>query len=307
MATPTPPSHAASPHRKQFAPLAGRTAESTISPTPLGHDHQPKVLRGVVFDVDGTLCVPQTYMFGQMREALGITKGTDILDHIYSLPTPEKQREAMESVRNIERAAMASQEAQPGLAALMDYLDARGVPKAICTRNFEQPVLHLLGKFLDGHVFEPIVTRDFRPPKPDPAGILHIARSWGFLRPMAAAASEADVDFDTADVDFDTADHDVVVAEQKEEEEAERSAASSSAGVTQPVREADASALIMVGDSIDDMTAGRKAGAATVLLVNDVNRHLADHEHTDLVISRLDELVDILEKGFVGREIVPSP
>jgi hypothetical protein len=57
----------------------------------------------------------------------------------------------------------------------------------------------------------------------------------------------------------------------------------------------------MVGDSLDDMTAGYRAGAATVLLVNDVNAHLATHEHTDLCIYRLDELVDVLERGFVGR------
>jgi hypothetical protein len=49
------------------------------------------------------------------------------------------------------------------------------------------------------------------------------------------------------------------------------------------------------------MTAGFRAGAATVLLVNEVNVHLAKHEHTDLVISRLDELVTILEGGFVGQ------
>lgn len=54
-------------------------------------------------------------------------------------------------------------------------------------------------------------------------------------------------------------------------------------------------------DSIDDMTAGYAAGAATVLLVNDVNAHLADHEHTDLIVSRLDELIEILENGFVGK------
>lgn len=65
--------------------------------------------------------------------------------------------------------------------------------------------------------------------------------------------------------------------------------------------EADATGLIMVGDSIDDMTAGYRAGAATVLLVNEVNAHLATHEHTDLCISRLDELIGILEEGFVGR------
>jgi phosphoglycolate phosphatase-like HAD superfamily hydrolase len=59
--------------------------------------------------------------------------------------------------------------------------------------------------------------------------------------------------------------------------------------------------LIMVGDSIDDMTAGRRAGAATVLLVNEVNEHLSTHEHTDLVIARLDDLIKILEEGFEGR------
>jgi hypothetical protein len=37
------------------------------------------------------------------------------------------------------------------------------------------------------------------------------------------------------------------------------------------------------------------------VLVNEVNVHLAKHEHTDLVISRLDELVEILEEGFVGQ------
>ena len=60
--------------------------------------------------------------------------------------------------------------------------------------------------------------------------------------------------------------------------------------------------LIMVGDSIDDMTAGHRAGAATVLLVNDVNNHLAEHEHTDLVVKRLDDLIAILENGFEGRQ-----
>lgn len=59
--------------------------------------------------------------------------------------------------------------------------------------------------------------------------------------------------------------------------------------------------LMSCRDSIDDMTAGYRAGAATVLLVNEVNAHLATHEHTDLCISRLDELIDILEKGFVGQ------
>lgn len=193
-------------------------------------------------------------MFHDMRSVLGISKATDILEHVESLPA-DKQATALEAIRAIERKAMASQTPQPGLTALMAYLDARGVRKAICTRNFDVPVRNLLTTFLEGSVFHPIVTRDFKPPKPDPAGILHIAKDWGL-----------------------------------EDEEGR----------------ADAKGLIMVGDSIDDMTAGRRAGAATVLLVNDVNRALVDHDHTDLVIESLEELVNILEQGFQGRQIQVS-
>ncbi|RFU29921.1 hypothetical protein B7463_g6431, partial [Scytalidium lignicola] len=178
-----------------------------------------------------------------MREAVSIPKSSDILDHIYALPLSE-QDAAMEKIRAIEREAMTSQTAQPGLVELMTYLESKSIPKGICTRNFETPVAHLLDKFLDGLHFHPIITRDFRPPKPDPAGILHIAKSWGL---------------------------------------------------------SDASQLIMVGDSLDDMTAGYRAGAATVLLVNDVNARLANHEHTDLCIYRLDDLIKILEEGFEGQ------
>ncbi|CAG8949881.1 hypothetical protein HYFRA_00004209 [Hymenoscyphus fraxineus] len=212
-------------------------------------------LKGIVFDVDGTLCLQQNYMFAEMRSILGITKGTDILDHCHSLPQPQ-QEEALEAVRAVERKAMVDQKPQPGLVELstyrtthktiipaLTYLTALPLPKAICTRNFPLPVSHLLTSFLPNHHFSPIVTREFRPPKPHPAGILHIAKSLGI----------------------------------------------------------DASDMIMVGDSIDDMTAGHHAGTATVLLVNPDNAHLATHEHTDLCISRLDELIPVLENGFVGR------
>jgi HAD superfamily hydrolase (TIGR01549 family) len=191
---------------------------------------------------------PQSYMFREMRAALGIPKSVDILDHIYALPSAEAQEDAHEQIRTIERRAMVLQRSQPGLVELMSYLQSRGIRKAICTRNFDTPVNHLLTKFLDGHEFHPVITREFRPPKPHPAGILHIAEQWG-------------------------------------------------------LKDGGAS-LIMVGDSIDDMTAGYRAGAATVLLGNPENEEMWRHEHTDLVIRRLDELVPILEDGFVGKEDV---
>jgi len=219
---------------RKFAPL---------DPTAATVPAVPK-LDGIIFDVDGTLCEPQNYMFSEMREALRISRGTDILEHVHSLP-PDVQDVEMDKIKAIERRAMKGQKPQPGLTDLMGYLEERKIQKAICTRNFDLPIEHLLTTFLPDKKFEPIITRAFKPPKPDPAGINHIADSWGL-------------------------------------ESAEN--------------------CIMVGDSIDDMTAGHRAGAATVLLVNSENEHLTSHEHTDLVISRLDDLVEILEDGFVGRE-----
>ncbi|KAL8806162.1 MAG: hypothetical protein Q9200_005147, partial [Gallowayella weberi] len=61
-----------------------------------------------------------------MRAALQIPKSTDILDHIHSLPQPA-QDEAQTAIRAIERATMVEQEPQPGLDALMTYLESRGV------------------------------------------------------------------------------------------------------------------------------------------------------------------------------------
>ncbi len=75
-------------------------------------------------------------MFADMRSAVGIPKEDDILDYIHALPDKE-QAEAFEKVQVIERRAMAEQKAQPGLDALLEYLDRTEIKKGICTRNFE--------------------------------------------------------------------------------------------------------------------------------------------------------------------------
>ncbi|KAF3942116.1 hypothetical protein ABW19_dt0205529 [Dactylella cylindrospora] len=214
---------------RRFAPLHPDKASGSELPK----------LKAVVFDVDGTLCLPQSWMFAEMRRQLGITKGTDILDHILTLPNDvseslegrfSEQEIAFEKIRNVERLAMGQMQPQEGLVELMDYLDSRGVRKAICTRNFDAPVNHLITNFITGHLFYPIITRDFKPPKPSPAGILHIAEKLGL--------------------------------------------------------EDQGASLIMVGDSLDDMAAGRRAGAVTVLLSNKENEALDSHEYTDYSVTK---------------------
>ena len=70
------------------------------------------------------------------RSALSIDKSVDILDHIYSLPQPA-QSSAFATIRAIESEAMTSQEPQPGLVELIEYLERRNVRMGLCTRNFE--------------------------------------------------------------------------------------------------------------------------------------------------------------------------
>lgn len=122
---------------------------------------------------------------------------------------------------------------------------------------------HLLSTHLPSHInaFAPIVTRDFRPPKPSPAGILHIAKAWGVDVREASKAN----------------------------------AASEASDSTSPLP------LIMVGDSIDDIIAGYDAGALTVLVKSPGKEDLESDERTHVVVERLDELVGLLEKGIEAR------
>ncbi|KAK5701679.1 hypothetical protein LTR97_004497 [Elasticomyces elasticus] len=208
--------------------------------------------------MDGTLLEPEGLTFGQIRSATSIPEDVDLLEHIHNLPS-EQQDDAFAKIRDIEREAMLKQVPQAGLVSLMEYLDEHGVAKAICTRNFEEPVAHLIANHIPGHIstFAPIVTRDFRPTKPSPAGILHIARAWGITVSPGVLHS-------------------------------------SSMGPLLPI--------VMVGDSIDDITAGNEAGALTVLLRSKGKEHLEADERVDVVIRCLAELIELLKGGLESRE-----
>lgn len=236
--------------------------------------------------------LPQNHMFREMRAALNIPKEVDILDHVNSLSdtcdeppggtiwvelqTSPRSR-AIDVIRSIERRTMTKQEPQPGLVELMKYLTDRNIPKALCTRNFPAPVEHLLDNYLAKYksTFEPIITRETRgvKPKPSPEGIWKIAQAWGLDRDSSSQTSLPNA------------------GESAQNEN----------DVLETARRYLGSGLIMVGDSVDDMASGYRAGAATVLLVNEDNDHLAEHEYTDLSIQRLDELIDILDRGFSGK------
>ena len=117
--------------------------------TPTPHVHWNAVCP-YVFNVSGDISINYTPPAGfqitrtsqaewmnWISAALGIDKSIDILHHIRDLPTPEARLEAADKIKAVEREAMRAQQPQPGLVELMNYLQGRGVQRALCTRNFE--------------------------------------------------------------------------------------------------------------------------------------------------------------------------
>lgn len=138
------------------------------------------VVKGIVFDMDGTLTQPQSYMFKQMREALNIVgKPIDILGYMAKLEGDE-QREASEKVQQVEYNAMVKMQPQPGVHDLFQFMhNETDLKFTICTRNNTKTVKYMIDHLLDGiQPNEPVVTRSFEPPKPSPIPLLHISRSW---------------------------------------------------------------------------------------------------------------------------------
>lgn len=138
-----------------------------------------RTIKALVFDMDGTLCLPQPWMFPAMRKAVGLEdKSIDILTFIDDMPTEAQRVIALEAIHEVECSAMKEMKPQPGLLELMKYLTNNEYSKNICTRNVITPVNHLISQFIPNGFdhFDYIVTRDFRPAKPNPDPLVYIAQ-----------------------------------------------------------------------------------------------------------------------------------
>ncbi|KAF5736692.1 haloacid dehalogenase-like hydrolase domain-containing protein [Tripterygium wilfordii] len=142
-------------------------------------------LRGVVFDMDGTLTVP-VIDFGAMYNAVLGEKeyrrvkaespsGIDILHHIENW-SPDKQQKAYEIILDYERQGLERLQIMPGAAELCGLLDSKKIRRGLITRNVKEAVDLFHVRF--GMSFFPALSREFRPYKPDPAPLLHICSTW---------------------------------------------------------------------------------------------------------------------------------
>jgi HAD superfamily hydrolase (TIGR01549 family) len=132
------------------------------------------MIRGIIFDMDGTLTEPHID-FQALRRELGIMVG-DIVDHLRSVDDAERRR--LEGIlHRFEEDAAANATLQPGAAELLDALRARGIKLGLLTRNSRRSVNTVLAKF--NLRFDATLTREDGPYKPSPEPVLALAQQWG--------------------------------------------------------------------------------------------------------------------------------
>lgn len=131
-------------------------------------------IKGVLFDMDGTLTVP-VLDFAGMRNAVGIPRPLDVLEEIEKMDEEAKQR-AFRIIEEFEEEGKRRFELQPGVHELMEFLDHHKIPKAIVTRNSQAAIEFMKSKVNFNFSME--ISREFKPFKPNPHPSLHVCKAW---------------------------------------------------------------------------------------------------------------------------------
>jgi HAD superfamily hydrolase (TIGR01549 family) len=132
-------------------------------------------LRGLIFDLDGTL-VDSRLDFAAIRRETGFPEGEGLLEHLAQL-TDRREKEAAEAV--ILRHEMAGARAaswMPGAQQLLLRLTRSGFPVGIVTRNNREAAQLMLNTL--SIPCDDLLAREDAPPKSDPGGLLEISRRW---------------------------------------------------------------------------------------------------------------------------------
>jgi len=131
-----------------------------------------------VFDMDGTLTLA-VHDFEAIKRALDIPLADDILGHLAALPDAVAAAKHAWLLEHERELALTSQPA-PGAIELVRALHERGCRLGILTRNAHALALLTLRAIGldDCFAVADVIGRDEAPPKPDPGGLLHFAKTW---------------------------------------------------------------------------------------------------------------------------------
>jgi HAD superfamily hydrolase (TIGR01509 family) len=136
------------------------------------HDNdQTEPIRGVVFDMDGTLTVCPLD-FAAMRADCGLPPCANILAEARKL-SPARQAEIDRILDGHERRAAAECQLRPGALHVLNALRDRGMRLALLTNNSARSARTVTARL--GLTFDVVLTREDAAPKPAPDAVLKIA------------------------------------------------------------------------------------------------------------------------------------
>lgn len=131
-------------------------------------------IKGLIFDMDGTLTVP-LIDFKQIRHELNIPAGGDLAE-IINLWPETRRNQAWKVIEKYELYAIENNCLQSGVENALKRFAQAHIPLAIITRNTARSTKALLAKL--PVKFDPVLTREFPHIKPAPEPVLHILESW---------------------------------------------------------------------------------------------------------------------------------
>jgi HAD superfamily hydrolase (TIGR01549 family) len=132
-------------------------------------------IRGIVFDLDGTL-VEEQHDYEAIRRELGFPNGVPLLEGVEQLPD-DRQSEARVVLYRHEQMAARTARVNPGVKPFLRRLDERGIRRGVLSRNSRAAVNVVLTRC--GLTFDTIITREDAPYKPRPHGLWEICTAWG--------------------------------------------------------------------------------------------------------------------------------
>src|SRR4051794_13251572 len=94
------------------------------------HASQPKQLRGIIFDLDGTL-VDSRLDFDLMRKEIGIPDRQPVLEFVESQPDGEFKARCVEILLKHEFRGACEATLMPGMSELLEKLSSLGLAQGI--------------------------------------------------------------------------------------------------------------------------------------------------------------------------------
>jgi len=133
------------------------------------------MLRGVIFDLDGTL-VDSQLDFDAIRSEMALSDGEPILESIDAMPPGPQKDDCLKVLYRHERRGAELATLMPGAGEFLAQLERLELLRGLLTRNSRASTDTVLSRL--SLQFSSVLTREQAPIKPSPAGLLAICEAW---------------------------------------------------------------------------------------------------------------------------------